>query len=126
MKLIQMYECLCDETRLRILNLLSITPLCVSHLQKVLSITQVNASKHLTYLKERGMAEAIRVDNWMLYSLPKETPKELQTNLACLKACEEKYPIFAEDIKKLFLIEQELKKVKEKSKQHKIKEGKTS
>jgi ArsR family transcriptional regulator len=119
MKLIQIYECLCDETRLRILNLLSITPLCVSHIQKVLSISQVSTSKHLNYLKERGMAEATRVDNWMLYSLPKESPKELLTNLACLKECGQKYPIFADDVKKLSLIKDEIKEVKNKNNQKK-------
>lgn len=122
MKLIQIYECLCDETRLRILNLLSVTPLCVSHIQKILSISQVNVSKHLNYLKERGMAEATRVDNWMLYSLPKENPKELMTNLDCLKECGKKYPVFAEDLKKLSLINNEIQKVKEKLKSAQLEE----
>ena len=73
LKLIQIYECLCDETRLRILNLLSVTPLCVSHVQKILQMTQVKVSKHLTYMKDRGMVEATRCENRTLYSLATET-----------------------------------------------------
>src|SRR5271166_5567883 len=101
MKLIQIYECLCDETRLRILNLLSVTPLCVSHVQKVLQITQVKVSKHLAYMKDRGMVEATRCANRMIYSLGTQTSPELQTNLKCLQDCSKEYPIFKEDLIRL-------------------------
>jgi len=36
MSLIQIYQCLCDQTRLRILNLLGEGPLCVCHFQEIL------------------------------------------------------------------------------------------
>ncbi len=116
MKLIQIYECLCDETRLRILNLLSVTPLCVSHLQKILQITQVNVSKHLLYMKERDMVKATRYENRMLYSLNKETCCELENNMRCLQDCSKEYPIFKKDLKELEAILNEVSKVKEKIK----------
>lgn len=115
LKLIQIYECLCDETRLRILNLLSVTPLCVSHIQKVLQITQVKVSKHLTYMKDRGMVEATRWENRTLYSLATATSSELQTNLKCLQDCSKEYPIFKQDLIRLKTIHHEAKKVKEKA-----------
>lgn len=115
LKLIQIYECLCDETRLRILNLLSVTPLCVSHVQKVLQITQVKVSKHLTYMKDRGMVTATRCENRTLYSLSKESCSELQTNLKCLQDCSKEYPIFKEDLLRLKTIYQEAGEVKEKA-----------
>lgn len=111
MKLIQIYECLCDETRLRILNLLSVTPLCVSHLQKVLDISQVKVSKHLTYLKEREMVVAMRIENWMLYSIAKDGCAELESNLKCLKACSADYPIFEVDLGRLDLVRNEVKEI---------------
>ena len=120
MKLIQIYECLCDENRLRILNLLATTPLCVSHLQKILQMTQVKVSKHLTYMKDRGMVEAIRCDNWMLYSLAKETCSELESNLKCLQDCSKGYPIFKEDLKRLEGILKEVGEIKEKAYQTKL------
>lgn len=114
MKLIQIYECLCDETRLRILNLLSVTPLCVFHLQKVLQMTQVKMSKHLIYMKERGMVESTRCENRKLYSLSKEASAELVTNIKCLQDCSKEYPVFKKDLEKLEGILNEVAAVKEK------------
>ncbi|HEY1791715.1 MAG TPA: metalloregulator ArsR/SmtB family transcription factor [Opitutaceae bacterium] len=87
MSLVEIYQCLCDSTRLRILNLLAEGPLCVCHLQDILGEPQVKVSKHLAYLKTRGMAEARREGNWMIYSLPGRPPRELKANLACLQDC---------------------------------------
>lgn len=55
MSLVQIYECLCDQARLRILNALSGGPLCVCHLQEILGERQVKISKHLGYLKRHGI-----------------------------------------------------------------------
>ena len=115
MKLIQIYQCLCDETRLRILNLLAVTPLCVSHLQKILQMTQVKMSKHLNYMKDRGMVEATRYENRKLYSLSKEACSELETNMKCLQDCSKEYPIFKEDLNRLKAILKEVNDVKEKA-----------
>ena len=46
-ELIQIYQCLCDPTRLRILHLLTQTPLCVCHFQEIFNEPQVKISKHL-------------------------------------------------------------------------------
>lgn len=119
MKLIQIYECFCDETRLRILNLLSMTSLCVSHLQHVLRLPQVKISKHLSYMKERQMVEATRCENWMLYSLSKKKCHELENNLKCLQDCSLEYPIFEEDLKRLESVLEEIGKIKEKVYQNK-------
>src|SRR2546423_5981285 len=68
--LIQIYQCFCDKTRLRILHLLAKSPLCVCHFQEILDEPQVKVSKHLAYLRERGMVVTERDHNWMIYSLP--------------------------------------------------------
>jgi ArsR family transcriptional regulator len=70
MKLIEVYKCLCDETRLRILHLLSHRPLCVCHFQEVLGAPQVKISKHLAYLREHALVETQREGTWIVYSLP--------------------------------------------------------
>lgn len=116
MKLIQIYECFCDETRLRIFNLLTKTPLCVSHIQQVLQLPQVNISKHLSYMKEREMVDAARFENWMLYSLTQKGSQELESNLKCLQDCCQEYPIFKEDLKRLESVLEEINKIKEKAK----------
>ena len=102
LNLISIYKCLCDETRLRILNLLSMSPLCVCHLQSVIdSKSQVVISQHLAYLRERGMVSARRHRQWMIYSLPQSPSHELEKNLKCLQDCGQTEPVFLEDRKRL-------------------------
>ena len=103
MKLVQIYQCLCDETRLRLLHLLLRGPLCVCHLQAVLGEPQVKISKHLGYLKTRGLVKASRSGNWMIYALPPETERtaELKANLACLQDCAAENVVFKRDLARL-------------------------
>ena len=103
MKLVQIYRCLCDETRLRLLHLLLQGPLCVCHFQTVLGEPQVKISKHLGYLKARGLVVATRRGNWMIYALPPERGRspELKANLACLQDCAGESAVFGRDLVRL-------------------------
>ena len=100
-QLIQIYQCFCDETRLRILNVLSRGPLCVCHLQELLGEAQVKVSKHLGFLKGKGLVEVERHQNWMIYSLPAKRTAELDANLQCLQDCVQSHPIFKSDLRRL-------------------------
>jgi ArsR family transcriptional regulator len=99
--LIEIYQSFCDRTRLRILHLLTESPLCVCHFQDILGEPQVKISKHLAYLRKRGMAVATRDQNWMIYCLPKKRTRELELNLKCLQDCVQSDAVFARDLKKL-------------------------
>lgn len=101
MKLIRIYECLCDPTRLRLLNVLTQGPLCVCHFQEILREPQVKISKHLAYLRERGLVECEREGNWMIYELPTKPSRELRANLACLQDCSREDPVFRGDLARL-------------------------
>jgi ArsR family transcriptional regulator len=101
MKLVQIYQCLCDETRLRILNLLGDGELCVCHIQSVLGEPQVKVSKHLAYLKKRGLVVARREANWMIYCLPDRLSGELSANLSCLQDCVRETPVYRQDTRRL-------------------------
>jgi ArsR family transcriptional regulator len=101
MDLVAIYQCFCDRTRLRILQLLRSGPLCVCHFQEVLGEPQVKISKHLSYLKTHGLVAAQREANWMIYRLPKDPPSELKANLACLQDCVAEDGIFRRDAQKL-------------------------
>jgi ArsR family transcriptional regulator len=98
MKLVRIYQCLCDETRLRVLNLLSQRPLCVCHLQEILGRTQAQVSQHLSRMKKDGLVEASRHQNWMIYSLPKTIPPSLEAHLKCLQDCVQTELIFKRDL----------------------------
>lgn len=100
-KLVRIYECLCDETRLRVLHVLAQGPLCVCHFQAVLREPQVKISKHLAYLKARGLVQCEREGNWMVYTLPAKPPRELRANLACLQDCARENPVFRRDLARL-------------------------
>jgi ArsR family transcriptional regulator len=86
---------------LRILHLLADGPLCVCHFQDVLNEPQVKISKHLAYLKTRGMVESRREANWMIYRLPAKPSRELKANLACLQDCAQEDPAFRRDAGRL-------------------------
>lgn len=99
MELVQIYRCLCDVTRLRILYLLDAGPLCVCHLQEVLDLPQTQVSQHLAYLRKHGMVESRRVGTWMVYRLPSSTSPVLTRHLQCLQDCAQTDPRMKADRK---------------------------
>ncbi len=101
MDLVRIYECLCDVTRLRLLHVLGQGPLCVCHFQAVLAEPQVKISKHLAYLRARGLVTCAREGKWMVYALPAKPPSELRANLACLQDCARDNPVFRQDLARL-------------------------
>jgi len=100
MSLIQFYQCLCDETRLRILHLLRDGELCVCHFQEILGEPQVKISKHLAYLRKNGLVESRKEANWVIYRLPAKPSRELAANLACLQDCVSENAAFQRDAEK--------------------------
>ena len=99
--LLQIYQCFCDETRLRILHILGQGPLCVCHFQELLDEPQVKVSKHLGYLRDKGLVEVARHQNWMIYALPKRPSPELEANLRCLQDCVQSDRLFKSDLRRL-------------------------
>lgn len=100
MKVIEVYKCLCDELRLRVLNLLRDGPLCVCHLVEVTGCDPVKMSKQLRYMKELGMLVGERQAQWMVYRLADPEHSLLEENLKCLQDCAGEDLSFAEDLEK--------------------------
>lgn len=105
MDLIQIYQCFCDATRLRIIHLLTKGPLCVCHFQDILEIPQTKVSQHLAYLRRKEMVETTRHNQWIIYSLPARPPVELASNLKCLQDCAPTDKRFRADLKRLKAIQ---------------------
>jgi len=101
MNLVRIHECLCDRTRLRLVHLLLRGPLCVCHLQDILGEPQAKVSRHLAYLRRRGMVETERRGQWIIYRLPARRPPLLEANLACLQDCAGEEAVFRRDRRKL-------------------------
>ncbi|MEW6304603.1 MAG: metalloregulator ArsR/SmtB family transcription factor [Verrucomicrobiota bacterium] len=113
MKLVEIYHCLCDETRLRILHLLAQGPLCVCHFQTVLNMPQAAISKHLAYLRRHGLVAAKRHEQWMIYHLPEQRPRELHLQLQCLQDCVQTHRVFRDDLRRLRKINRDCQWVRE-------------
>ncbi|MEI6338834.1 MAG: metalloregulator ArsR/SmtB family transcription factor [Verrucomicrobiota bacterium] len=105
MDLLEVYQCLCDATRLRILHLLTRGPLCVCHFQDILGVPQAKISQHLSYLRKRGVVQVTRHANWMIYRLPVRPSRALEANLKCLQDCVTGDKRFRADLKKLIKIQ---------------------
>jgi ArsR family transcriptional regulator len=67
--LTRLFRALGDETRLRIVALLSNGELCVCHLEKALDLNQSNASRQLSILKAAGIVDSRREGTWVYYSI---------------------------------------------------------
>lgn len=68
-KLTQFFKALSDETRLRILVLLTQGECCVCDLMDVLQLPQSTVSRHLAYLRHAGLVSDRRQGVWMFYQL---------------------------------------------------------
>ncbi len=101
MELVEIYQCFCDATRLRIIHLLTQGPLCVCHFQSILDLPQAKVSQHLAYLRKHQMVETARKGTWIIYSLPARPSADLEANLRCLQDCVVSDRRFREDLKRL-------------------------
>ena len=84
MKPDQMFRAFADETRLRVLQLLSNGELCVCDLMTALAAPQSKMSRHLAYLKRAGLVLDRKQGKWRHYSLAKPANELHKGLLACL------------------------------------------
>lgn len=68
----RLFRALGDETRLRIVALLSHGELCVCHLEKALDLSQPNASRQLGILKAAGVVDSRRDGTWVYYAITEQ------------------------------------------------------
>ena len=72
----RLFRALADETRLRIIALLSHGELCVCHIHEALELPQPNVSRQLGILRAAGVVEDRREGSWVYYRLlPQENPE---------------------------------------------------
>ena len=77
----QIFKAFSDESRVRILFLLHHYPeLCISDLEHVLNFTQTKTSRHITYLKNSGLVDSRKQDQWVFYHI-KEEAKDIVSQI---------------------------------------------
>jgi len=77
---LNLFKALSNETRLRIMVLLSKRELCVCQIEWALGLMQAKISRHLTILKNAGLVQDRRQGLWMFYSLA-EPKNELEKSI---------------------------------------------
>lgn len=96
------FSALSDNTRLRCLALmLRAGELCVCDLTAVLDLSQPKVSRHLAYLRARGLASDRRVGQWIYYRLPRELPPWVRQVLRAAVAGAGKDSALAGDARRL-------------------------
>ncbi|MCC3157967.1 metalloregulator ArsR/SmtB family transcription factor [Hymenobacter sp. 15J16-1T3B] len=81
-----LYKALGDESRVRILHLLwRNQEMCISDLEQVLDFTQTKVSRQLSSLKNAGLVNFRRLDNWMFYFIKDEYAELLQQHLGYME-----------------------------------------
>lgn len=68
----RLFRALGDETRLRIVALLSHGELCVCHLEAALALNQSTASRQLGILKAAGIVDSRRDGTWVYYAITEQ------------------------------------------------------
>lgn len=82
--LTKLFRALGDETRLRIVALLSHGELCVCHLERALELSQPNVSRQLGILRAAGIVDGRREGTWMYYALAPQEHAAVRTVLDTL------------------------------------------
>jgi ArsR family transcriptional regulator len=97
----QLFWLLSDETRLRLLMLLSREELCVCQLMGVLGISQPLVSRNLSLLWDAGLLDERRQGKLAFYTVKKELPGAAGQVLAVLNKQLKDDPTLAKDLRSL-------------------------
>jgi ArsR family transcriptional regulator len=92
------FKALADETRLRIITLLSYGELCVCHLEEALQLSQPNISRHLAILRMAGVVEARREGSWVYYALAPQADADCERQLRTLVQSFSKRDLLRKDL----------------------------
>ena len=74
--MVDIFKALSEESRHRIIALLTVREMCVCEIETCLNLTQSNASRHLTVLKKSGILENYKIAQWTYYKIDERFKKE--------------------------------------------------
>jgi ArsR family transcriptional regulator len=101
MNLCETFKALGDDTRLRMLSLLSQHELCVCQLCFTLGISQPNASKHLKCLRYTGLISCRKRSQWCFYRISDDFMKQFSGLYTFLTGQWQTQPPYCDDSQKL-------------------------
>jgi ArsR family transcriptional regulator len=97
----RLFKALGDQTRLRIVALLSHGELCVCHLQEALGLSQPHVSRHLAVLRAAGVVEDRRERRWVYYRLARQPSPECGQHLRGIVRAFARREVLRRDVERL-------------------------
>ena len=98
---VELFKAVADPVRLRLLNLLSVGEVCVCHLYGALDLPQSTVSRHLAYLRKRGLVVGRKEGLWVHYRLAKPAGDIHRGLMGCLEACSKEIEALTQDRQRL-------------------------
>jgi ArsR family transcriptional regulator len=96
-----LFKGLADRTRLRLINLIGDSEVCVCFLVEILKTSQPKISRHLAYLRRAQIVAARREGKWMHYRLTEPPDEHAARILREVRASLGEHPEFQSDREKL-------------------------
>ncbi len=100
----RLLKALGDETRLRVVALLTHGELCVCHIEAALGLTQPNASRQLGILRNANVVEPRREGSWVYYKLAPQADAECKRILGALVRGFERRDLLRADVERLLKV----------------------
>jgi ArsR family transcriptional regulator, arsenate/arsenite/antimonite-responsive transcriptional repressor len=98
---VELFKAFADPVRLRLLNLLAGGEVCVCHLHGALGLPQSTVSRHLAYLRKRGLVVGRKEGLWVHYRLAKPAGELHRSLIGCLAACSKEIDALKQDRQQL-------------------------
>lgn len=100
-QMVEIFKALSEESRLRILSLLLEGEMCVCEIETCLNLTQSNASRHLTLLKNCGVLDNYKKAQWTYYKINDNFIEENKELWSYLQRRLKELPTYRSDTKDL-------------------------
>ena len=107
MRLDKTFKALADKSRIRILKMLEVKPMCVCEMTHILGFAQSSVSRHLGILRDAGFINADKDGLWVNYSLVSSTDDALATIITGLRRWGNDDPQIAQDREKARTVKRE-------------------
>jgi ArsR family transcriptional regulator, arsenate/arsenite/antimonite-responsive transcriptional repressor len=98
---VELFKAFADPVRVRLLNLLADGEVCVCHLHEALDLPQSTVSRHLAYLRKRGLVIGRKDGLWVHYRLAKPTGELHRLLVSGIETCARGVTALADDRNRL-------------------------
>lgn len=98
--MVDIFKALSEESRLRIIAILMEEEMCVCDIEESLNLTQSNASRHLTVLRNCGILESNKKAQWNYFTVSSKFIRENQDLWSYLSSRLKELPTYQADIVK--------------------------